>query len=91
MSCMTTTISRPRRGDRYRLNRPRGLVYIEVIRSARDGTWADLRYHTSRCTWSERRPLPLPARAVRCAWTDRDIRAPYRRIETVDLPAADCA
>jgi hypothetical protein len=44
----------------------RGAVYVEVLRVARDGTWADIRCTTALYRgeddagmWTKRQPLPL--------------------------------
>jgi len=39
-----------------------GSVYMDVIRVARDQTWADLSCYQvgTRVTWSKRQPLPFP-------------------------------
>lgn len=36
-------------------------VRAEVLRVARDGTWADLRVSSGMETWTKRQALPFPA------------------------------
>lgn len=69
---MTTPL--PRRGDRYILPPPPPRpMYVEVVRVAADGTWADLRIHWYGTPRSVRRPLPLPDLYTPSEWTDSDV------------------
>ena len=51
---------RPRKGQllvAYHDWRPSARVFVEVVRVAKDGSWADCRMFTWACSWSKRMPL----------------------------------
>jgi hypothetical protein len=40
-------------------------VEINVIRVAKDGTWADIHCHVGESFWTKRQPLPMPEGCIR--------------------------
>jgi len=65
----------PRRGDRfiaYPDEGPKGRLYVEVTRVARDGSWADIRVCNCYVMWTKRQQLPLPM-VQPYPWTMADI------------------
>lgn len=67
-----------KRGDRYIWRHPatpETPVYIEIVRVARDGSWADIRCCTWAVMWTKRQPLPLPEHTSPYAWSEKDLDA----------------
>jgi len=53
----------PRKGDRFEVRYPHPMApdYIEVLRVAKGGDWADVRVRQpTGFSWSKRQPLPFP-------------------------------
>lgn len=49
-----------RKGDHF----DAGILAIEVLRVARNGSWADIRVRQERsavATWTKRQPMPFPS------------------------------
>jgi hypothetical protein len=68
------------RGDRFvwtpsAKHRPRDLLFLEVRRVAKDGTWADIAVCTWAVMWTKRQQLPLPEGTSRYDWSTADLAA----------------